>query len=102
MNAHGLFIGIDLGTSGVRACAIDQQNRLLHQCNQPLPEPQCETVGDHQAISQDPQLWWQATLRVLHQLFIQIDPAEVLGLSVNGTSGTVLACDAQGTPCQRR
>lgn len=98
MSEHGLFIGIDLGTSGVRACAIDQQQRLLHQCNQPLPEPQCETVGDHQAISQDPQLWWQATLRVLHQLFIQIDPAEVLGISVNGTSGTVLACDDRGTP----
>jgi len=35
---------------------------------------------------------------VLRQLFVQIDPAEVLGVSVNGTSGTVLACDAQGTP----
>ena len=106
MSEHGLFIGIDLGTSGVRACAIDQQKRLLHQCNQPLPEPECETIEHHQpitpavtqAITQNPQLWWQATLQVLRQLFVQIDPAEVLAVSVNGTSGTVLACDAQGTP----
>lgn len=110
INQHGLFIGIDLGTSGVRACAIDQQKRLLHQCNQSLPEPQCN-ISDQpqpngqqpaqqitQNITQNPQLWWQATLQVLRQLFVQIDPAEVLGVSVNGTSGTVLACDAQGTP----
>jgi len=104
---HGLFIGIDLGTSGVRACAIDQQKRLLHQCNQPLPEPDCQiseqpgqqiTQNISQRITQNPQLWWQATLQVLQQLFVQIDPAEVLGISVNGTSGTVLACDTQGKP----
>ena len=35
---------------------------------------------------------------MLRQLFVQIDPTEVLGISVNGTSGTVLACDTQGKP----
>jgi len=94
MTDHALFIGIDLGTSGVRACAVDQTEKLLHLCSTPLASP----VKKHQLITQDPALWWQATDQVLKQLFAQIDPSEVVAISVNGTSGTVLLCDDAGQP----
>jgi len=94
MTDHALFIGIDLGTSGVRACAIDQNEKLLHLCSTPLPCP----VKNKQSITQDPTLWWQATEQVLKQLFAQIDPSEVVAISVNGTSGSILLCDDNGLP----
>ena len=94
MTEHALFIGIDLGTSGVRACAIDQNEKLLHLCSTSLPSP----VKNNQSITQDPTLWWQATEQVLKQLFAQIDPSEVVAISINGTSGTVLLCDDNGLP----
>jgi len=94
MTDHALFIGIDLGTSGVRACAIDQNEKLLHLCSTSLPSP----VKSNQSITQDPTLWWQASNQVLRQLFVQIDPSEVAAISVNGTSGTILLCDDNGLP----
>jgi len=94
MANHALFIGIDLGTSGVRACAIDQNEKLLHLCSSPIPGP----IRHNQSVTQNPSLWWQATDQVLKQLFAQIDPSEVAAISVNGTSGTVLLCDDTGKP----
>lgn len=89
-----LYIGIDLGTSGVRACAINNSKELLHTCSTQLPAP----LKDQQSITQDANLWWRATRKVLDELFNLIDASQVLAISVNGTSGTVLVCDSQGVP----
>ena len=92
--AQSLFIGIDLGTSGVRACAIDENKTLLHMTRSTLPPAQT----NEQSITQDAQLWWKATEDVLNELFKTINASQVQAISVNGTSGTVLVCDQQGTP----
>ena len=89
-----LYIGIDLGTSGVRACAIDHNKTLIHSCSSSLPAADI----DQDSITQDPQLWWLATRQVLTELLAAIDASQLVAISVNGTSGTVLACDQQGTP----
>ncbi|TNF37735.1 MAG: carbohydrate kinase, partial [Gammaproteobacteria bacterium] len=34
------YIGIDIGTSGIRACAIDDAARQMAQAEQALPAPQ--------------------------------------------------------------
>ena len=94
IQAQSLFIGIDLGTSGVRACAVNHHEELLHTSNTSLPSPDIQ----QRSITQDPQVWWQATQTVLKDLFTHIDAANVQAISVNGTSGTVLACDHNGTP----
>jgi len=92
--AQSLFIGIDLGTSGVRACAINSDEELLHTSSTSLPSPDIH----QQSITQDARLWWQATQSVLNELLKNIDASQVWAISVNGTSGTVLACDQQGAP----
>lgn len=94
MNPTPLYIGIDLGTSGVRACAINQQEEQLHTCTSTLPTP----LRKGASITQDANLWWQAMEKVLTELFNQLDASQIKAISVNGTSGTVLVCDAQGTP----
>ena len=89
-----LYIGIDLGTSGVRACAINDRKEPIHTCKTSLPAP----ITQASSITQDANLWWHATEKVLCELFGHIDASYVKAISVNGTSGTVLVCDSQGIP----
>jgi len=89
-----LYIGIDLGTSGVRACVINDNKDLLHTCKTSLHAP--EKQGN--SVTQDANLWWQGTEKVLHELLTHIDTNAVQAISVNGTSGTVLICDEFGVP----
>jgi len=89
-----LYIGIDIGTSGIRACVINRQKKLLRTYNTALPAP----IKNQQSITQAAELWWQATQQVLNELLNTIDASQVQAISVNGTSGTVLLCDTDGTP----
>lgn len=89
-----LYIGIDLGTSGIRACAIDDTTQVCAMANASLAAP----IQNGRAIEQDANLWWQTLEQVLHQLLQQINASQVRALCVDGTSGTVLVSDAQGTP----
>lgn len=93
-NTTSLYIGIDLGTSGVRACAINDNKELLFTCKTPLPPPMKQGLS----ITQEASLWWKATEQVLHELLTHIDTSVVQAISVNGTSGTVLVCNELGEP----
>jgi len=90
----GIYIGIDLGTTGCRAIAIDSKGKTLADADAPIPAPTMD--DDH--ITQDPALWLKATTGVLKTLLKQIDPNKVRALAVDGTSGTLLLCDAKGNP----
>lgn len=89
-----LFVGIDVGTSGVRAVAVDPDGTVAAGARTPLPPPE----RDGQRLTQDPALWWQAVDRTLAQLMSLIDPDRVAALAVDGTSGTLLLADADGRP----
>jgi len=87
---QGMAIGIDIGTSGVRAVAMDTAGRIAAQAATPL--------ADITANHRDPHGWRRAFERTLDQLLVVVDPAAVSRLCVDGTSGTVLAVDASGQP----
>ena len=89
-----IYVGIDLGTTGCRVAAIDDDGQLLAQAEAPIPAPmQRETQ-----VTQDPEQWWKAVSSALSQLFLAVDPQRVRSLAVDGTSSTVLLCDAAGHP----
>ncbi|WFU78280.1 FGGY-family carbohydrate kinase [Bradyrhizobium sp. CIAT3101] len=91
----GVFLGIDVGTGGVRACAVDGRGDLLGMETATLPPPR----QDGHAIDQDPELWWHATVVAICKLGRSIDLRTVERLCVDGTSGTLLMIDAAGRPC---
>ena len=95
---NDLFLGIDLGTSGVRAVALDAAGGLIAQARAPLPEPLREPQPDGERRHQDPALWWQAVQAVLDELLARLDRSAVRALAVDGTSGTLLLTDAAGRP----
>jgi len=88
-----LFIGIDIGTSACRACAIDDRARVVAQARQNLPPP--DRDGD--CVEQDADIWWQALQQTLDELNARFDPGRVCRIAVDGTSGTLLLCTRDGT-----
>jgi sugar (pentulose or hexulose) kinase len=90
-----LFLGIDIGTGGVRACAIDADGSIRALTAAALTPP----LQHGHAIDQDPELWWQATVSAIRKLGETVDLGRIDRIAVDGTSGTLLLVDAAGRPC---
>jgi 7-cyano-7-deazaguanine reductase len=87
-----LFIGIDIGTTGCRTVAIGLDGHAVADASAPIATP----VARGAEIAQDPALWWKAVREALAGLCGKIDAGRVQALAVDGTSSTVLLCDAKG------
>ncbi|MCF3947135.1 MULTISPECIES: FGGY-family carbohydrate kinase [Acidiphilium] len=81
-------LGIDLGTSGVRAVAIDAGGAVLGQGS-------ARIAAENR---RDPGSIWRAVGAALEVLCASTDPGAVDAIAVDGTSGTILATDAKGAP----
>lgn len=88
------YVGLDLGTSGCRAIAIDANRRILAQARTPLPPSQHPARG---ASEQNPQDWWLAVRETLRGLNAE-RKGNIRALSIDGTSSTLLLCDRDGNP----
>ena len=89
-----MCIGIDLGTSGIRAFLIDVTERIIAEARTDLPRP----IRQGNAIEQDPQIWWRGLIDVLQRLGDKTSLHAVRALAVDGTSGTLLLADKEGQP----
>lgn len=88
------FIGIDLGTSGCRACLINADQQILQQAREAFPEP---LIKD-QSAEQDADIWWQAVKMVLAALSQHPAADNLKAIAIDGTSSTILACDENYRP----
>jgi len=89
-----LFLGIDVGTSGCRGCVIDTAGAVRAGHRTALPAP----VRSGNAVEQDPELWWTALADTLDGLAAQVPLAAIEAICLDGTSSTLLCCDAAGRP----
>ncbi len=96
-----IFVGLDLGTGGVRALAVNEAGDVLAAASAALtPGPSTLPAGWHE---QDPAQWWELTRRVLRELATKLRSRggrdeSIVALCVDGTSGTVLGIDHRGQP----
>jgi D-ribulokinase len=60
-----------------------------------LPESTTSDKGHHQ---QNPQHWWRAVVKVLHDIGQQCAGYQVTAIAVDGTSSTLLLSDTSGEP----
>lgn len=99
-------LGLDVGTSGIRAVIMDKNHCILTEAQYQLP-PSTPYYSKSQQItgySQSPEKWWNTFKKVIlklsdqllktHQLKLDV----VTHLAIDGTSGTVLLCDIFGEP----
>lgn len=93
------FLGIDLGTSGLRALLVDRSGRAIATA-----ERNYETQHPHAGWSeQDPRKWTQALEAVVEELAAtQSTFADLSGVAVSGHMHGAVLIDDQGTlirPC---
>jgi D-ribulokinase len=82
-------VGIDVGTSGVRAAALTEDGAPVGSA-----EVAMRALGD----ATDPETWWRSVRASVADLRKSCDLRDVRALAVDGTSGTVLAVDRFGEP----
>ncbi|RTZ76189.1 MAG: carbohydrate kinase [Gammaproteobacteria bacterium] len=89
------FVGIDLGTSGCRALAIDEAGKELAGASVALPAGRRSPEGGSE---QDPGDWWEAILSVLRKLSAGLHRHLPAAIAVDGTSASLLLMDSTGNP----
>ncbi|NPA72534.1 MAG: hypothetical protein GXO35_06865 [Gammaproteobacteria bacterium] len=96
-NTSKTLLGIDIGTSGLRACVVKKtqdEMLILASTEVPLEAPIC-LLGSS-SVTQNPNLW----LTALHQLLLQLSQSFNLSLIthliLDATSSTVLLGDSEG------
>ena len=83
-----MFLGLDFGTSGARACVIDNATVIVWQHRVTYPAPDGQTPSD-----------WRNALHSLLSALPEDIAAGLQGIALDGTSGTVLLCDVGLHPC---
>lgn len=81
------YLGIDVGTSGVRAVIVDDAGTVERTAK--------SSHAEHGNNRRDPWCWWAATDTVLTRLAIDLP---VCAVCVDATSGTVLPVKKDGHP----
>lgn len=80
-----MYLGIDIGTSGVKAVLIDDDDRTRAEANAPLDVQRPRPLWSEQ----DPDAWWAATERVLDEIAAAQRPL-MPGVQAMGLSGQML------------
>ncbi len=96
-----LFLGIDVGTGGVRALAVSERGKVVAESAVAFDAAVLAAQeGRHE---QPPEAWWEAVCRACGRLRDGLEAAgasrdRLAALSVDGTSGTLVALDEAGRP----
>jgi xylulokinase len=88
------FIGIDVGTSSIKALLVDENGQVLASSN---PEYPFQTPAPLQAET-DPEVWWDATCKAIRHLLSQTSADLIGGVGLTGQMHGLVLLDDQGNP----
>lgn len=88
------YLGIDVGTSGVRAILTAKDARILASATAMLPA----THKQDDMLCQQPHDWWQAVLDCVQKITLLQDCSGLQAIAIDGTSGTTLLTDSRNQP----
>ncbi len=84
---RNLYLGLDFGTSGARACVLDTDGAIAHEDRIAYPDPEKQAPLD-----------WREALRALLRCLPAPIATQLHGIAIAATSATVLLCDEQLEP----
>jgi len=90
-----VYLGIDMGTSGIRGSCINDAGEELCHCQI------AAKVSDKEVSSrqQNPARWLKDLDQLLSTISHQLDSSyKISSIAIDGTSSTLLACEKDGTP----
>jgi len=78
----GVFLGIDIGTSGTKTLAINEKGEILGQATAEYPLSHPKPLWSEQ----DPEDWWRATVETVRAVVAQarLAPADVKAIGLSG------------------
>lgn len=86
-----MYIGIDLGTSGVKVILLNEQGEVVASQTEKLTVSRPHPLWSEQ----DPEQWWQATDRAMKALGDQHSLQDVKALGIAGQMHGATLLDAQ-------
>jgi xylulokinase len=89
-----LLLGIDVGTTGVRAGVFDEQGRQLTEASSACP-PVTPAPGRAEA---DAERWWAAVADVCGRVGQKVSLAQIEGIGVVGQAPTAVLVEADARP----
>ncbi|MDV7105552.1 xylulokinase [Vibrio sp. TH_r3] len=87
-----MYIGIDLGTSGVKSVVMSKEGTILASYTAPLSISRPHPLWSEQ----DPQDWWHATCDTIHGLATQVDISAVKAIGLSGQMHGATLLDKRG------
>src|SRR6266542_1801298 len=96
MGAEPLFVGLDIGTSGVKAGVVNARGEILALATTPCtvdrPKPGF--------VEQDPETYWAAAAHCLREALVTpgVDARKVAALSSCGHAPTLVLLDERDVP----
>jgi xylulokinase len=84
-----LLLGIDVGTTGVRAAAFDGKGRLAADASEACPH---STPAPGRAEA-DPETWWHAVKTTCKRVVAQVGAEAVAAVGITGQAPTALLVD---------
>jgi len=91
------FLGIDLGTTGIRAILADEKGSIIASRSIGVEASFIESESEKQS-EQNPKEWEPALFNVLKPILASLDQHQLEAITVDSTSGTILPVDRDGNP----
>lgn len=97
VDSGNLFLGLDLGTSGVKVGLFDAEGHLLRRARRtyPLYTPRPGWA------EQEPEAWWTATCDALQEVLAEVDVERIVAVGLSGQSPSQVLVAAGGVPLGR-
>jgi xylulokinase len=94
-----VFLGVDIGTSGTKALAINERGKILAQATQSYPCYYPQPLWSEQ----DPEDWWQATCATIRAVVkkARLKPADVKAIGLSGQMHGSVFLDRRGRVLRR-
>jgi len=98
-NGEAYVIGVDSGTESCRAIIVNAEGKLV-----------AESVVEYSTFypkpgwaEQDPNDIWRAVCESIKRVVKTsgVNPSKIVGIGVDGTTSTVIACDEHGKPLRK-
>lgn len=87
-----MYLGLDLGTTNIKALMVEADGRVIAEASRPVQLFHVENGG----VEQDLEEIWQATLAVLREVALKRGSAAVRAIGVSSQGGAMQLEDAGG------
>ena len=91
------LLGIDIGTSAVKAAVFDFSGSLIADSLESYPT----FYPQPRFAEQDPDEWWAAVCRAVKSIAQRVNPRDISAVGIDGQGWAAVAADREGNPLCR-